>query len=177
MKKIRYLILSIITLIHYQSFSQSDYLAGTAQSSIEPDQSLISLHLGGYGAPREGRFTLQWISKGNLPETSVLTGLNDRLYIVSRGELLYMIPSEANPSWKPAGKAENIICIAGSVERLYAINSSGELLETASGSGVKWKKIGDADGNITTLAAINKTLFASDGKGSLYYADLQQKGY
>src|SRR5450759_3834136 len=108
MKLIRGFLLLITILNSVQVNSQSTYLIGTSQESIEPDQSLISLHLGGYGAPREGRFTLQWISKGSVPEVTALCGLNDNLYIVNNGELLLMNITENKPTWKNAGKADNI---------------------------------------------------------------------
>ena len=52
---------------------QTGYLAGTGQSGIEPYESLISLHLGGYGAPRDGRFTLQWKHEGETPDAVAMT--------------------------------------------------------------------------------------------------------
>ncbi len=46
--------------------AQQIYQAGLSRESIEPSTNLISLSLGGYAAPWEGRFTLQWIQKDRL---------------------------------------------------------------------------------------------------------------
>ena len=75
------------------SNGQTGYLAGTGQSGIEPYESLISLHLGGYGAPRDGRFTLQWKHEGETPDAVAMTGLNGKIFIVSGNELLCSVPS------------------------------------------------------------------------------------
>jgi len=173
MKKIN-LLLTLLILIPYLSFSQSSYQVGTSQASIEPDQSLISLHLGGYGAPREGRFSLQWINKGTAPDVTAMGGVTDKLFIISNNELLWMNPFANNTKWQKAGKAENIRCIAGLKDKLYAVNNNGDLLETNVKGNLKWQKIGSAN-NAVALAVSDNKLFASDGKGSLWSADRSQK--
>jgi hypothetical protein len=175
MKLIRNLLLSIFLLISGQIYSQTSYMIGTSQAGIEPDQSLISLHLSGYGAPREGRFTLQWINKGAVSEVTAMGGTNDKLYIVSKNDLLWMNPSENNSVWKKAGKAENIRAIAGLNGKLYAVNNIGELLETKISGEVKWKKIGLVDNSVTTLTASDNNLFAANGNGSLWSVNISNK--
>ena len=176
MKLIRTLLLSFTILNSGQIFSQTSYLIGTSQAGIEPDQSLISLHLGGYGAPRDGRFTLQWINKGAVPEVTAMGVLTDKLYIVSKGEMLWMNPSENYSEWKKAGMTENIRSIAGLNGKLYAVASNGELLETKVTGGIKWKMIGYVDNSVTVLATSDNKLFTANGNGSLWSTDLSQKG-
>ncbi|MDD5435789.1 MAG: hypothetical protein PH343_10205, partial [Nitrospira sp.] len=131
--------------------------------------------MAGYANPREGRFTLQWINKGAAPEVTGMGGLTDKLYIISNGDLLFINPSENNPTWKKAGRAENIMSIAGLNGKLYAVNNNGELLETKVQGGVKWKKIGSVDNSVKALTASGDKLFAADGNGSLWSADLSKK--
>jgi hypothetical protein len=157
------------------SYAQSSYLIGTSQANIEPDQSLISLHLGGYGAPKEGRFTLQWINKGPVSEVTAMGSLTDKLYIVSNNDLLWMNTSENNSTWKKAGNAENIKFVAGLNGKLYAVSNNGDLLETKVQRVIKWKKIGLVDKSVTGLAAADNKLFAVDLNGSLRSADLSKK--
>jgi hypothetical protein len=175
MKLIRDLFILFTLLNSVQVCSQSTYLIGTAQSSIEPDQSLISLHLGGYGAPRDGRFSLQWINKGVVPEAVSIAGLTGKLYIVSNDNLLFMDPAETSQNWKSAGKTENVISIAGLNGKLYAINNKGELLEKKLQRKIKWEKIGSVDNTVTKLAASDNKLFAANEKGFLWAADLTKK--
>lgn len=155
--------------------AQPSYLVGTAKVSIEPDKSVISLALGGYAAPREGRFTLQWINKGPLPEAAAMGGLSDKLYIVSNYELLSMIPSESNLIWEKAGKAENIKSITGLDGKLYATDKNGELLEKTVKGAAKWKKIGIADKSVNSMAAIYNKLFATNEEGSIWTLDLSKR--
>ena len=84
---IKKLLFTFLALIPFFTFSQSGYLVGTSQQGIEPDQSLISLHLGGYGAPKEGRFTLNWVARGLVGEVSSVFGFNDHLFGLNQGGL------------------------------------------------------------------------------------------
>lgn len=173
--EIKNILLLLLMLLPAISNAQASYLIGTSQESIEPDQSLISLHLAGYGAPREGRFTLQWINKGAAPEVTAMGGLSDNIYIVSKSDLLWMNPAKNNSGWKKAGKAENIKSIAGLNGNLYAVNQKGELLETKVIGEIKWGKIGLIDNSVTSLTASGNKLFASNENGSLWTADLSKK--
>jgi hypothetical protein len=157
------------------AYSQSSYLIGTAQESIEPDQSLISLHLGGYGAPRDGRFTLQWINEGAVRESSGMTALAGKLYIISKGDILSRMPFAVNSGWEVAGPSENILAIAGLHGNLYAISNKGELLESKAGKSIKWQKRGLADNPITAIAGSGNSLYATNGNGTLWSADLSAK--
>jgi len=170
--KIKNLLLTVLILIPLLSYSQTSYLIGTSQEGIEPDQSLISLHLGGYGAPKEGRFTLQWINKGSVPEVSALCGVNDKLYLVSKGDLFFMNPSGNNSMLAKVGKAENIRSIASFKGELYALNFNGEILKTKLTGSIKWKKIGLADPSAIVIAVLNNSLFASNDQGTLWSTDL-----
>jgi hypothetical protein len=156
------------------SFSQSNYLVETSQLSIEPDQSLISLPLTGYGAPRDGRFTLQWVNRRAIPEISAMGGGSDKLYLISKGELLSVNPSENQSTWIKAGNAENILSIAGFGDKLYAINNLRELLETKIHGGIKWQKIGLVDNSVTVITASGNLLFAANLGGLLWSADLSK---
>jgi hypothetical protein len=170
--KLNYLTICFLLFMPAVSYSQGSFLAGTSQVSIEPDQSLLSLHLGGYGAPREGRFTLQWIYRGTVPEIKAMTGCEERLFIISGNSLLWSDPFQNNPSWKKAGSAENITCIGNLNGKLYAVTVNGELLEAKANPTAKWKKTGKIDKPVTSIAGTNNNLFATDDKGSLWSRDI-----
>ena len=154
---------------------QTGYFAGTGKSGIEQYESLISLHLGGYGAPRDGRFTLQWICRGNMPEADALTGLNDKLFIVSRNKLLYSTPSGTDTVWRSSGNATDIISIAGHDGFIYGLNRNGEILYSKSEGKARWKMKGAGPKGSLLIAASGNCLFATDGKGSLWIYPLPLK--
>ena len=170
----KYIVLSLLFILPILSYSQSNYLIGTSQVSIEPDPSLISLSMTGYGFPRDGRFTLQWIKRGVVPKVTTMGVANDRLFLVSEGELFSMNPSGNNQAWEQAGKAENIRSIAGSKGALYAVTNKRELLATKISRKVTWQKIGLVENSVKYVAVINTQLFASDLNGSLWSADLSK---
>ncbi len=124
-----------ISIIPFSVYAQ-EYRAGTSSVSIEPDQTNISLHLGGYGAPRDGRFTLQWKNLEALSGITSISGSNDKLYIISNGEILWRKLSEKG-NWTKAGNSHGINAIAASGGKLYTVNKNGELLQSDEMK-IKW---------------------------------------
>lgn len=176
MKSIYKLIL-LLLLVYPVLGSAQEYSVGTASFSIEPAQSLVSLHLGGYGGPKEGRFTLQWKVKESLPAVTTISGISDKLYMVSNSELLYKDLSENSNEWKKAGKAEKIITIAGLNNKLYAINNIGDLLLAKTPGKISWKRASSIDKSVTCLTASGDKLFAANETGDLWTADLSKGRY
>jgi hypothetical protein len=174
MKSIKNLLLFSLFLVPAGVYAQATYQVGTAQACIEPDKSLISLHLGGYGAPRDGRFTLQWNELGQVSAVNSLTGLDDKLYVISNGELLRKTAADRKEGWEKAGSASNIISIAGTGGTLYAVNNNRELLQTRAKGNAKWKKAGTVDNSVKAIAASGNRLFSASENGSVWSADLSE---
>jgi hypothetical protein len=175
MKPVRYLFFPVILLNSIQIYSQATYQAGTGQSSIEPYQSLISLHLGGYGAPRDGRFTLQWSEKGDVPEASALCGINDKLYTVSNGTLMSYKPSDTIVKWRKEGRAENILSVTGLNGKFCALNTKHEILVSKTKGSLRWSKTGITENSATAIASVGNTLFATSKDGNFWTADLSTR--
>lgn len=175
MKSLKYFLIIIILLIYGKLFAQTNYYAGTSMVTIEPDQTLLSLHLGGYGLPRDGRFTLQWSAIGSLPEVKSYGVSNDKMYIISKNELFRLNLENANVKLEKSGSAEGIIAIAGSNGKIYGLNTKGELLEASLQGKIKWNKSGNIDNTASTLAASGGSLYAANNSGSLWTADLSKK--
>lgn len=167
MKQLNWIFFLILILTPSSAFSQ-EYLAGAATSTIEPDQSMISLHLGGYGAPRDGRFTLQWKKVESLSGKVAVCGAGERLYIINNDELLYRKRTEKQ--WKKAGNAENMTALAGMNNKLFALNQNGELYETNAGK-IKWKKTGSANIPAITITSFGNRLYAADSNGDIWSAN------
>jgi len=175
MKSLKYLLFIIILVLSDKLFSQTDYYAGTSRVSIEPDQTLLSLHLGGYGLPRDGRFTLEWSAIGSLSEVNSLGISGDKMYIISKNELFRLNLENTNVKWEKSGPAEGIIAIAGVDGKMYGINAKGDLLETSLQGGIRWKKSDKIDNTVSTLAASEGYLYAANNSGSIWTADLSKK--
>jgi hypothetical protein len=154
---------------------QSVYLAGTGQTGIEPYESLISLHLGGYGAPRDGRFTLQWKHEGETPDAAAMTAQNGKIFIVSGNILLCSVWNESGIQWKQVGQAENILSLAGYNQNLYALTGNGDILESKTPGKPKWKKAATADKSARLLTVTSAKIFVTDGNGTLWSSPLTGK--
>ena len=166
---IKDILLSFLFIFPCFAFSQSSYLAGTSQAGIEPEQSLISLNLTGYGYPRDGRFTLQWIKKGELTEVNALGAMDDQLCLVSNGNIVVMNPAN-NKSTLYKGVALNIRSITGLNHLLYAINNHGDILKTRITGGFNWEKKGAVDKSATLIVAFKNRLFVADRNGAMWTA-------
>jgi hypothetical protein len=175
MKPLKIVILSFAIILSGQINSQTTYLVGASQASIEPEQSTISLHLGGYGAPRDGRFSLQWKSMGTAPETTFAGQLNGKICLISNNEILQMDPDENHQDWKKVGDAATFTAIAGVNNIIYAINNKGELFKAKTNSGSEWVKIGLINSSANLLTASENTLYAASGSGTFWSADLSEK--
>ena len=77
------------------------FQVGNSSVTLEPDNSIFSLALAGYGAPVEGRFTLEWIARGDAPDVNYLTGDGERLYAAdSKGGIRVLENPLANGRWR-----------------------------------------------------------------------------
>lgn len=173
------LLFSIIFLLLLPGrlFSQYEYQAGTAQVSIEPDQSLLSLHLGGYGAPRDGRFTLQWVEKGSLPSIYATGASDNKIFIISNNEIFRLKPDGKNIVGEKEGISDGIISIAGTGEKFYGLNNKGEIVVTSLKGALKWKKEGNIDKTATRIAISGGTIYASGPDGIFWKSDLSRKSF
>jgi len=158
-------------------FSQYEYQAGTSQVSIEPDQTLLSLHLGGYGAPRDGRFTLEWVEKGSVPSADAMAASDNKIFFISNNELFKINLEGDRPEVEKAGNAVDLISLAGTKGKLYGLNSNREILETETKGSIKWKKVGNSDKSATKIATADGILYASGPDGIFWKSNLSEKSF
>jgi hypothetical protein len=171
---IRNILFGGVALLSLISCSKSDFLVGTSTESIEPDQSLISLPMAGYGLPREGRFSLQWIGLTTAPESSAFGGSNDRLYIYGNEGLQYSNPEESQLSWKQVDAADHIIAVAGSANMLYAIDNKANLLASKETEPVKWEKMASVDPSANLIAVSGNKIYTAAKNGSVWSSEIDK---
>lgn len=143
------------------SYSQSKYQIGTSNVSLEPDSSIFSLALAGYGFPREGRFSITWNYLDSAENISALTGYKEKLYAVSgSGNLLEGIVTPQAVLWKIIGKSEGATALSIANNTIYAIKN-GELWGSAfSCNKISFKKI-SRDKSFTALTSLHNKLYAA----------------
>ncbi|RPE12802.1 hypothetical protein EGT74_04455 [Chitinophaga lutea] len=172
----RYLLCTFLFLYCYLPGKGQQYRAGFARESTEPAAWPFSLTLAGYGAPTEGRFSLEWIKTGEIAGGGVaLTGGGSALFATD-GHSLFTAPAgHNNPAWQEAGAAANVRLLAAAGNTLYAIDAGGALLETRlplqKQKRPVWASKGSA-GNATAIAVLHRKLYIATPAG-LQYTDVR----
>lgn len=158
----------LLICVSNAAFGQTDYLVGTSSISIEPDNSIFSVALAGYGLPRKGRFSISWKHIGNRQSIEALTGLNGKLYAAtSNNELWIGEYNNEQLKWKKAGSGNKITALAGLNGQVYAINSENQLLRAKSSNDtISWKRIGMAR-DVLALTGLEGKLYAINGSGDI----------
>lgn len=155
--------------------AQNIYNVGTSRVSIEPKNDLISLALGGYAAPWEGRFTLHWKKTDRIPHFTAITGVGDILFIINDGYLLRK-KIEANAKWEKITKTDNIKFLSGSKNLLLAVTLNGDLLlAKVNESNFKWNKINSIGIPIRTITVYRDVVYLADKKGNIWTCDISKK--
>lgn len=152
------------------SSASSNFKVGTSQVSLEPDQSIFSLALAGYGFPGEGRFTLEWIEKESTPDIVYLTGLDNTLYgINSDGTLFRFVHLEGHSKWMEMKSSQVIQRIAALQNALFAVTSDNHFWTgIPEKSGITWKRLDSSLQNVVALSATGKYLYAATQSDELF---------
>lgn len=163
----RKLFFYLVVVLPYFLFAQNTtYNVGTSKVSIEPDNSVFSLTLGGYGAPRDGRFSITWIEQGETPEVINITGIgNDLFAITNTGEIIKKEITKSSSLWKTVGKAGDIKKIAGLKGILYGVTAEGHLFKSNLKK-IKWQQVNGIE-DVQGICASNDRLYATTKQGEL----------
>ena len=143
--------------------AQQGYLSGTAKASIEPKSYPFSVALAGYGYPRGGRFSMDWI-KTDHPSPSAFTQpqkwknlavnavtftiLDQVMYAADKnGTINYTALKGKAVNWQKLTELEGIISLTSYKDRLFALTSNDELMrfELRNSNG-DWIKIAKFNG-------------------------------
>lgn len=167
-------LLTWVCLVAFQAFGQQEYRAGVSRQSLQPGKESFSLALAGYGAPREGRFTLDWERKDSVLPGAVLAGADGSLFAVTASGELRQAPADRFPlQWRAAGTARAAKSLAGQQGSLFLLDTAGKLYRRQPGSG-KWRKAGAAPG-LQAIALSGNALYGLDNKGVIQKAPLGSK--
>jgi hypothetical protein len=167
---------------------QNSFLVGSDAKSIEPDSSMFSLALAGYGEPSEGRFTIEWTFYENLPELNFITGIGDHLYGIDKsGNVVKSDLKKEETQWTIIGNQESGALLAGLSSnsfkllsgfdnKLFAITLENYLYfydySNESNGWVKWVKVPDAK----AITSANEKLFIVTPNDSLMEGTFSEEG-
>jgi hypothetical protein len=147
-----------------------DYLTGSAVEHIDPDSTVFSVALAGYGFPREGRFSIEWKYAGEGGGMQYLAACDGQLYgLNDRGELA--AAGTAPFTWKRLERPGrlsapgSITALTGGNGKLYAaVRDKGIFVLDLHAGSLAWKKW-RPEGAIPALALLNGRLYAPGEPG------------
>ncbi len=162
----RYLPCICLFLYCYLPGKGQAYRAGFARESTEPAAWPFSLTLAGYGAPTEGRFSLEWIKAGTANAGCIAFAGAGNTFFATNGRSLLTATAGSNPAWREAPAAAGARLLAAGENTLYAIDSAGQLLETRLPlqQRTAWARRGHA-GNAAAIAVLHRTLYIATPAG------------
>lgn len=144
--------------------AQQTYLSGTASASIEPKTYPFSVALAGYGYPRGGRFSLEWIKKDNL-KWEKLKGKRTITYAELKDRKFNKLKFT---------ELEGIISLASYKGRLFALTANDELMRLElKNKNADWVKIAKFNGlsydvHLKSIAVSKGKLYGLDKNNNIF---------
>ena len=168
MKLFRIFLFSFFCLCGLSLSAQTMYEAGFSSVSLEPDESVVSVALAGYGYPPEGRFSMEWIKVAPAVGIRNLTGMGHMLYALdANGALLTCDVTQNRLGWKLVQTQTAFLFLAGMDGYLYAISSTGELLRSkVDADSTGWMSVGTVP-DVIAFTATDEALYLVTTGGSL----------
>lgn len=159
---------SLLLFCLFATRSMPQYLAGSGTESIEPDSTVFSLALGGYGSPREGRFSLTWRQLTKTEPLKTVTYFKGKFYGVNFNGDLIAGAAGSEGKWATVDDNTKIVALASSDEKLFAVNTSNELLTAdAANDAIKWQSKGKI-GYTVSLASSNGTVYGINDRHQVF---------
>ncbi len=179
------------------AYTQSIYQVGTGQASLEPDASVFSLSLAGYGLPREGRFSLEWVVVEGLSlqknaEKSALyaqlhgmdPGAGYRLiavegkqaFAIGPDQTLYRARVSRKPRWKALMALQKPVRSAAIQKgMLVVLDEQGSVWRSSVARTAAWTKLPEmADGTDVTVHNGQLYLLTASGEIVQYIAPREE---
>lgn len=168
---IKTLLVGAYTLITLNAHAQ--YSAGFAEASIEPGKYPFSLALAGYGAPRDGRFSIEWIRQAGLLNITAVAGSSNKLYVLNNNQIL-QAKVGAKLVFQKLCAANKLQYMAAAKTQLIGVDSSGNVLAANYTTRNRWRNIGMVK-NVVAITAANDHIFIADEDGMIRQASVKVK--
>jgi hypothetical protein len=123
--------------------------------------------MGGYGFPREGRFSITWKNIGDAKTFSAFTAMNGKFYAsTNNNELLEGSINGQEIIWKRIGVADNIHALTSLNNKLYAVSNKQLLIGSISQNNVVWKKIAEVN-NVISITSFQNSLYVASTNNTM----------
>ena len=147
-----------------------NFEVGSSSVSIEPDNSLFSLTLAGYGYPGEGRFTLEWIARGEAPELGWMTGDGNRLYGIDlEGQIHVLEDPQKQSQWKSLESSVPVRYMTALQGKLYALDLENNWFSASlSNRRLNWKQVTSPIDHVVALTSSEDCLYVATSENELF---------
>lgn len=147
-----------------------DFRVGSGKVSLEPQQNVLSVSLAGYGGPREGRFTLQWDSTGNLGgEVGDIVSTRSRLFVIRSGDV-WQVDDAGGHAHRQLTRDGKVLLLAADEKKLYGLAEGGEIRVAVPGKQLKWRGTGfSATIEVpVAFAVVGRDFIVADDRGGIW---------
>lgn len=191
--------------IAFHSKAQDIYLSGTAKASIEPQSYPFSLALAGYGSPRGGRFSMNWVKRDSLDvpgniftsdmnnqnwkkvgfvvDPIAFTVLKNIIYVADKnGTITYAVLKGKAMNWQKLTQLKGIISLTSYKGRLFALTANDDLMQfelsNKNGTWIKFATYNGLSYNVRLKSiAVNKgKLYGLDKNNNIFESTHQTEG-
>ncbi|KPE49510.1 PQQ-binding-like beta-propeller repeat protein [Chryseobacterium indologenes] len=173
MSKIQ-LIQNLLVVLLLQSFiSGQNYFVGFSKQLINPDSTILSSPLAGFGNPREGRFSIDFLEMGIANYAVAMCSSNTKLYVATSDNKLWQadINNSSAPYWTFIGMAYYVTALTYGNGKLYGSDKNNILwMRDAVEYDIPWTNIGHAY-YTTGLTFLNNKLYGTDKNNTLWVRD------
>ncbi|WP_099464556.1 hypothetical protein [Parabacteroides provencensis] len=157
----------LLMVVLFAGACSSGYEVGTSSVSLEPTDETVSVTLGGYASPWEGRFSLTWDCLGENKLLSV-TACKDSVVILDREKRLYYGDKKQLLPAREIGKAPSVKQISFCDGYLYGVTMNNRLVRTLLESGIAvWEDVRFVP-QVKGITSSNGNLYAVDLQDHLY---------
>ncbi len=168
-----FLVVLAVLATAWQVNAQTIFKAGGATESIEPGKGLYSLTLAGYGAPRNGRFSIGWKTLDSTSKFTVLAGDGNALYAANENGAIYTATAGTGAlSWKKLAQTNPFSNMAVKSNTIYIVRQ-GQLYSSSKPYST-WKKL-HSSVDLTAIACYKNKIVASTANNQLIQATTGSK--
>lgn len=167
------LLKSFFAVFLLQSFIfGQNYFVGFSKESINPNSTILSSPLAGFGNPKEGRFSIDFLEMGIANNVVAMCSSNTKIYVATSDNKLWQTDiNSSTPNWMFIGMAYYTTAMTYGNGKLYGTDKNNTLwMRDAVEYDVPWTNIGQAY-YTTGLTFLNNKLYGTDKNNKLWVRD------
>ncbi|PQA92303.1 hypothetical protein B0A69_14730 [Chryseobacterium shigense] len=158
----------LVFLLQNFIFGQN-YFVGFSKETINPNSTILSSPLAGFGDPKQGRFSINFIETGTAKNVVAMCSSDTKLYIATGDNKLWQADiSSGDPNWILIGPAFYVTALTYGNGKLYGADKNNKLwMRDAVENDNPWVNIGSAY-NTTGLTFLNNKLYGTTKNNNLW---------